>query len=70
MELVIGTKAWSTWSLRPWLALRRAGVEFTDEGLGATSTTVVEDGTELTRSKNRRVELTGVIKVKECPGQK
>ena len=25
MELVIGTKRWSTWSLRPWLVLKRAG---------------------------------------------
>lgn len=30
MELVIGTKLWSTWSLRPWLALKRAGVPFTE----------------------------------------
>ncbi len=30
MELVIGTKAWSTWSMRPWLAARRAGAEFTE----------------------------------------
>ncbi|MEH6676659.1 glutathione S-transferase family protein [Phenylobacterium sp.] len=30
MELVIGTKRWSTWSLRPWLVLRKAGVEFTE----------------------------------------
>ncbi|MBL8770676.1 MAG: glutathione S-transferase family protein [Phenylobacterium sp.] len=28
MELVIGTKRWSTWSMRPWLALRRAGLPF------------------------------------------
>lgn len=28
MELVIGTKAWSSWSLRPWLALKRVGVPF------------------------------------------
>jgi len=28
MELVIGTKKWSTWSLRPWLVLKRAGVSF------------------------------------------
>jgi glutathione S-transferase len=25
--LVIGTKSWSSWSLRPWLALRVAGIE-------------------------------------------
>ena len=28
MELVIGTKAWSSWSMRPWLVLRRTGVAF------------------------------------------
>ncbi len=28
MELVIGTKAWSTWSMRPWLVLKRLGVPF------------------------------------------
>lgn len=30
MELVIGTKNWSTWSLRPWLAIRRTGATFTE----------------------------------------
>jgi glutathione S-transferase len=30
MELVIGTKAWSTWSLRPWLVLARSGARFTE----------------------------------------
>jgi glutathione S-transferase len=28
MELVIGTKAWSTWSMRPWLVLKKAGAAF------------------------------------------
>lgn len=28
MELVIGTKKWSSWSLRPWLALKRSGAPF------------------------------------------
>jgi glutathione S-transferase len=28
MELVIGSKAWSSWSLRPWLALKRTGAPF------------------------------------------
>jgi len=32
MEIVIGTKRWSTWSLRPWLALKRTGAAF-DETL-------------------------------------
>ena len=30
MELVIGTRRWSTWSMRPWLALKRTGVPFTE----------------------------------------
>lgn len=28
MEIVVGTKRWSTWSLRPWLALKRTGAPF------------------------------------------
>ena len=32
MEIVIGTRAWSTWSMRPWLALKKTGAEF-DETL-------------------------------------
>lgn len=30
MELVIGTKTWSTWSMRPWLVLKAAGQPFTE----------------------------------------
>lgn len=30
MELLIGDKRWSSWSMRPWLALKRAGVDFTE----------------------------------------
>jgi len=30
MELVIGTKQWSTWSMRPWLALKHTGAPFTE----------------------------------------
>ncbi len=30
MELVIGDKNYSSWSMRPWLALKRAGAEFTE----------------------------------------
>jgi glutathione S-transferase len=30
MELLIGDKVWSSWSMRPWLALRRAGVDFSE----------------------------------------
>jgi glutathione S-transferase len=30
MELLIGDKVWSTWSMRPWLALRHTGAPFTE----------------------------------------
>ncbi|CAN5260881.1 glutathione S-transferase family protein [soil metagenome] len=29
MELIIGNRAFSTWSLRPWLVLKRCGAKFT-----------------------------------------
>ena len=32
MEIVIGTKAWSSWSMRPWLVLKHTGAAF-DERL-------------------------------------
>ena len=31
MELVIGTKKWSTWSMRPWLVLKKTGADFTEQ---------------------------------------
>jgi glutathione S-transferase len=30
LELVIGNKAYSSWSLRPWLVLKQAGADFTE----------------------------------------
>ncbi len=30
MELIIGDKVWSTWSMRPWLALKHTGAPFTE----------------------------------------
>jgi glutathione S-transferase len=30
MELVIGTRKWSSWSMRPWLVLKRLGAPFTE----------------------------------------
>jgi glutathione S-transferase len=30
MEIVIGTKMWSSWSMRPWLVLKRLGEPFTE----------------------------------------
>lgn len=34
MELVIGTRRWSTWSLRPWLVLKRTGASFQETLVG------------------------------------
>jgi glutathione S-transferase len=28
MRIIIGTRAWSSWSMRPWLALRHSGLAF------------------------------------------
>jgi glutathione S-transferase len=30
MELLIGDKVWSSWSMRPWLVLKRAGAQFAE----------------------------------------
>jgi glutathione S-transferase len=30
MDIVIATRKWSTWSMRPWLALKRTGEPFTE----------------------------------------
>jgi glutathione S-transferase len=30
MELLIGDKIWSTWSMRAWLPLKRTGAPFTE----------------------------------------
>lgn len=30
MEIVIGTRKWSSWSMRPWLALKRTGAPFAE----------------------------------------
>src|ERR1700743_829506 len=31
--LIVGTRDWSSWSLRPYLALRHIGVPFDEEGV-------------------------------------
>jgi glutathione S-transferase len=30
VELIIGTRKWSSWSLRPWLAAKRTGADFSE----------------------------------------
>jgi glutathione S-transferase len=43
MELVIGTRKWSTWSLRPWLALKRTGAAFTETVVALREVGVTEE---------------------------
>ena len=43
MKLVIGTRKWSTWSLRPWLVLKRAGVSFDEILVALRSTDTAEN---------------------------
>jgi glutathione S-transferase len=43
MELIIGTKKWSTWSLRPWLALKRTGAPFTETLIALREVGVTEE---------------------------
>ena len=56
MELVIGTKRWSTWSMRPWLALKRIGADF-DETL------VPLREVELSTAEIRRHSPSGLVPV-------
>jgi glutathione S-transferase len=56
MEIVIGTRKWSTWSLRPWLALKRTGEPFTE--------TVVElRRAELSETEIRKHSPSGLVPV-------
>ncbi|HWW26927.1 MAG TPA: glutathione S-transferase family protein [Caulobacter sp.] len=58
MEIVVGTKKWSSWSLRPWLALKRTGQPFKE--------TVIElrqaGGSEVEIAKHSPSHLVPVLK--------
>ncbi|MDY7024361.1 MAG: glutathione S-transferase family protein [Cyanobacteriota bacterium] len=43
LTLVIGNKNYSSWSLRPWLALKQAGVEFTEVRIPLDTPTFHQD---------------------------
>ncbi|HJV41922.1 glutathione S-transferase family protein [Caulobacter sp.] len=43
MELVIGTKRWSSWSLRPWLALKKTGAPFKETLVDLRQGVLTED---------------------------
>lgn len=43
MELVIGTKRWSSWSLRPWLALKKTAAPFKETLVDLRQGALTED---------------------------
>jgi glutathione S-transferase len=53
--LVLGTKNWSSWSLRPWLALRHIGVPFEEEVIALRRDTTSDEVQR--RSPSGRVPL-------------
>ena len=61
MELVIGTKRWSTWSLRPWLALKHTGKPFTE-------TVIALRWAETTDAQIRAHSPTGLVPVLKAGG--
>jgi len=61
MELVLGTKSYSTWSLRPWLVLRRAGAEFAE--------TVVELATPEGRDQLAALSPSGKVPLLRVDGE-
>jgi glutathione S-transferase len=62
MELVIGTKKWSTWSLRPWLVIKRSGLPFTE--------TLVElrQENDMSEAAIRRHSPSGLVPVLKVDG--
>ena len=61
MELIIGNKAFSTWSLRPWLVLKRCGAEFSE-----TVVPLYGDGYE---AAIRAVSPSGKVPVLKVDGE-
>ena len=61
MELVIGDRAYSTWSLRPWLVLKRCGADFT--------TTEVRLNRDDTAEQIARHSPTGKVPVLKVEGE-
>jgi glutathione S-transferase len=53
MELIIGTKKWSSWSLRAWLAMKRTGEPFTE--------TLIELHREAAQPEIRRHSPSGTV---------
>lgn len=61
MELIIGPRLYSTWSLRPWLVLKRAGAVFT--------TREVSYRTEAQQAELRRLSPSGFVPLLKVDGE-
>jgi glutathione S-transferase len=61
MELLIGPRRYSTWSLRPWLVLKRAGADF--------ATRDARYATEADKAELRRVSPSGFVPVLSVDGE-
>ena len=61
MEMIIGPRLYSTWSLRPWLVLKRAGAEFT--------TREVSYRTEEQKAELRRLSPSGFVPLLKVDGE-
>ena len=57
--LVVGTKEWSSWSLRPYMALRHTGVPFEEDLIRLRYDTTSEEVQR--RSPSGRVPLLKII---------
>lgn len=61
MELIIGPRLYSTWSLRPWLVLKRAGADFTARE--------VSYRTEEQKAELRRLSPSGFVPLLKVDGE-
>lgn len=61
MELIIGPRLYSTWSLRPWLVLKRTGAAFT--------TREVSYRTEAQKAELRRLSPSGFVPLLKVDGE-
>lgn len=61
MELIIGPRLFSTWSLRPWLVLRRAGADF--------ETREVDFQTDQQKAELRRLSPSGLVPLLRVDGE-
>ena len=61
MKLIVGPRRYSTWSLRPWLVLRRCGAEF--------ETHEVDFGTPEGHAEMLRLSPTGLVPVLQVEGE-